>query len=101
MSYCDWGHLLKVVVICPGLRHVVAGDKEDLKDNVEEEGITSAVSNDSDSDGDDNEEASEIVVYGGFLTGYDLRETQTLWARPPFNSAGSEGWIDQSNRIKP
>jgi hypothetical protein len=82
VSYRDWGGLLKMVVICPSLRHVVSGDKEDIEDDVEEDGITSAVSNDSDSDGEDDEETSETVIYGGFQTGYDFRGTQTLWARP-------------------
>ncbi len=82
VSYRDWGGLLKMVVICPSLRNVVSGDKEDLENTIDEDGITGAVSNDSDSDGEDNENNPETVIYGGFQTGYDFRGTQTLWARP-------------------
>ncbi|WP_262342925.1 hypothetical protein [Haloplanus rubicundus] len=84
VSYRDWGGLLKMVVICPSLRNVVSGDQEDIEDDVEEDGITIAVSNDSDSDENSNkdEEGSETIIYGGFQTGYDFRGTQTLWARP-------------------
>jgi len=84
VSYRDWGGLFKMVVICPSLRHVVSGDQGDIEDDVEEDGITIAVSNDSDSDEDSNkdEEGSETIIYGGFQTGYDFRGTQTLWARP-------------------
>ncbi|QLC35727.1 hypothetical protein EFA46_015315 (plasmid) [Halarchaeum sp. CBA1220] len=91
VSYRDWGGLLKMVVICPSLRHVVSGEQAeaDLEDDVDEDGITSVVSpaqnqpDASDSDGCDAEtDALETVVYGGFQTGYDFRGTQTLWARP-------------------
>ena len=84
VSYRDWGGLFKMVVICPSLRHLVSGDQGDIEDDVEEDGITIAVSNDSDSDEDSNkdEEGSETIIYGGFQTGYDFRGTQTLWARP-------------------
>ncbi|WP_255152994.1 hypothetical protein [Halorarius halobius] len=82
VSYRDWGGLLKMVVICPSLRHAVSGDKEDIEDDVDEDGISIAVSNDSDSDDDADEEGSETIIYGGFQTGYDFRGTQTLWARP-------------------
>jgi hypothetical protein len=82
VSYRDWGGLLKMVVICPSLRHVVSGDKEDIEDDIDEDGISVAVSNDSDSDDDADENASETIIYGGFQTGYDFRGTQTLWARP-------------------
>jgi len=89
VSYRDWGGLLKMVVICPSLRHVVSGEQADLEDDVDEDGITSVVSaaqnqpDASDSDGSDAETDNiETVVYGGFQTGYDFRGTQTLWARP-------------------
>ena len=82
VSYRDWGGLLKMVVVCPSLRHVVSGDKEDIEGDVEKEGITAAASDDSDSDDDADEDASETIIYGGFQTGYDFRGTQTLWARP-------------------
>lgn len=82
VSYRDWGGLLKMVVICPSLRHAVSGDKEDIEYDVDEDGISIAVSNDSDSDDDADEEGSETIIYGGFQTGYDFRGTQTLWARP-------------------
>ena len=82
ISYRDWGGLLKMVVICPSLRHVVSGDKGDLEQTVDQDGITSAVSSDTDADNEGGEDAPETVVYGGFQTGYDFRGTQTLWARP-------------------
>jgi len=82
VSYRDWGGLLKMVVICPSLRHVVSGDTEDIEDDVDEDGISIAVSNNSDSDEDADEQGSETIIYGGFQTGYDFRGTQTLWARP-------------------
>ncbi|MFC5973741.1 hypothetical protein ACFPYI_20640 [Halomarina salina] len=88
VSYRDWGGLLKMVVICPSLRHVVSGEEADLEDAVDEDGITSVVSaaqtdsDTSDAETDSDSDAPETVVYGGFLTGYDFRGTQTLWARP-------------------
>jgi hypothetical protein len=74
VSYRDWGGLLKMVVICPSLRHVVTDTDEDDLDleDTETEGLSK-----SQADGD-----GELVVYGGFQTGYDFRGTQTLWARP-------------------
>ncbi|WP_254824857.1 hypothetical protein [Haloglomus halophilum] len=86
ISYRDWGGLLKMVVVCSSLRHVVSGGQEDLRDAVDEDGITSVVSasrqeskaNDAEAEAD----TQETVVYGGFQTGYDFRGTQTLWARP-------------------
>ncbi|WP_424016289.1 hypothetical protein ACOZ4N_01290 (plasmid) [Halorientalis pallida] len=74
-SYRDWGGLLKMVVICPSLRHVVTDPDEDEID----------LDNEIDGISDQQpEEASDddLVVYGGFQTGYDFRGTQTLWARP-------------------
>ncbi|WP_251344571.1 hypothetical protein [Haloplanus halophilus] len=89
VSYRDWGGLLKMVVICPSLRHVVSGEQADLEDAVDEDGITTVASaaqdqsDASDCDGRDSEtDTLETVVYGGFQTGYDFRGTQTLWARP-------------------
>jgi hypothetical protein len=79
VSYRDWGGLLKMVVICPSLRHVVSGTESDLEDAVDQDGVTGAVTGGG-SGGD--VEDSELVVYGGFQTGYDFRGTQTLWARP-------------------
>jgi len=87
VSYRDWGGLLKMVVICPTLRHVVTDGEADPENAIDEEGIANVVStgqsdpNESD-DTDAESDASETVVYGGFQTGYDFRGTQTLWARP-------------------
>lgn len=90
VSYRDWGGLLKMVVICPSLRHVVSGGEADLEDAVDEDSITSFVSaaqtdsdtSDAETDPHSDSDAPETVVYGGFQTGYDFRGTQTLWARP-------------------
>ena len=81
-SYRDWGGLLKMAVICPSLRHVVAGAAEtsDSGDDVDETaGLTHVA---SDGEAADESAQEELVVYGGFQTGYDFRGTQTLWARP-------------------
>jgi len=78
-SYRDWGGLLKMVIICPSLRHVVTTAKEGLE-GLDQEGLT-AVHQDHEDESPDTEQR-EIVVYGGFQTGYDFRGTQTLWARP-------------------
>ncbi|WP_436932013.1 hypothetical protein [Halosimplex halobium] len=78
-SYRDWGGLLKMVVICPSLRHVVEPPDQDLED-IDEEGITSNTQWREDCETGEIER--ETVVYGGFQTGYDFRGTQTLWARP-------------------
>ncbi len=81
-SYRDWGGLLKMAVICPSLRHVVAGAAEtsDSGDDVDETaGLTHVA---SDGEAADESVQEELVVYGGFQTGYDFRGTQTLWARP-------------------
>jgi hypothetical protein len=90
VSYRDWGGLLKMVVICPSLRHVVSGEEADLENAVDEDGITSVVSaaqtdsdtSDAETDSHSDSDALETVVFGGFQTGYDFRGTQTLWARP-------------------
>jgi len=70
-SYRDWGGLLKMFVVCPGLRHTVVGsDESGLED--ETGGVAAAADTDE----------TDLVVYGGFETGYDFRGTQTLWAKP-------------------
>lgn len=70
-SYRDWGGLLKMFVVCPGLEHTVTASEEpEVEENID--GVTS-VSGATDSD---------LIVYGGFETGYDFRGTQTLWAKP-------------------
>ena len=70
-SYRDWGGLLKMFVVCPGLEHTVSGS-EDTEFDDDPDGVTSVA---------DSDEA-DLVVYGGFETGYDFRGTQTLWAKP-------------------
>jgi len=70
-SYRDWGGLLKMFVVCPGLEHTVSGG-EDTEFDDDLDGVTSV--------GDSDE--ADLVVYGGFETGYDFRGTQTLWAKP-------------------
>ncbi|MDS0283930.1 hypothetical protein [Haloarcula onubensis] len=70
-SYRDWGGLLKMFVVCPGLEHTVTA-REDPEIEEDADGITT-VSGPNESD---------LVVYGGFETGYDFRGTQMLWAKP-------------------
>ncbi|RCU44276.1 hypothetical protein DU504_15960 [Haloplanus salinus] len=70
-SYRDWGGLLKMFVVCPGLEHIVSGS-EDTEFDDDPDGVTSV--------GDSDE--TDLIVYGGFETGYDFRGTQTLWAKP-------------------
>ncbi|MFC6942822.1 hypothetical protein ACFQE8_23160 [Salinirubellus sp. GCM10025818] len=70
-SYRDWGGLLKLFVVCPGLEQTVTGG-EASDPETDTKGLTAV----SEMDGTD------IVVYGGFETGYDFRGTQTLWAKP-------------------
>lgn len=74
VSYRDWGGLLKMVVICPSLRHVVSDtDGEDVGlSDTDTNGLSESQSQDND----------DLIVYGGFQSGYDFRGTQTLWARP-------------------
>jgi hypothetical protein len=70
-SYRDWGGLLKMFVVCPSLEHTVTASEEpEIEEDID--GVTS-VSGTTESD---------LVVYGGFETGYDFRGTQTLWAKP-------------------
>ncbi|WP_049986469.1 hypothetical protein [Halobellus rufus] len=70
-SYRDWGGLLKMFVVCPGLEHTVtASEDPEMEEDID--GVTS-VSGATEPD---------LVVYGGFETGYDFRGTQTLWAKP-------------------
>lgn len=78
-SYRDWGGLLKMVVICPSLRHTINPEPEVLEDTTDEEEPTTATQRLAPAEPEDG---SETVVYGGFQTGYDFRGTQTLWARP-------------------
>jgi hypothetical protein len=70
-SYRDWGGLLKLFVVCPGLEQTITGGDEPRVDDGTE-GVTAATERDD----------SALVVYGGFETGYDFRGTQTLWAKP-------------------
>jgi hypothetical protein len=70
-SYRDWGGLLKMFVVCPGLEHTVTAS-EDSEFEEHSDGITTV----------SGANESDIVVYGGFETGYDFRGTQTLWAKP-------------------
>ena len=80
LSYRDWGGLLKLFVVCPGLRQVVGPPEEAVDIDDEDDldalgGSRVRKAETADSDGD-------LVVYGGFETGYDFRGTQTLWAKP-------------------
>jgi len=81
LSYRDWGGLLKLFVVCPGLKQVVGPPEETVDIDDEEDDIDAlggsrvGDTGSADSDGD-------LVVYGGFETGYDFRGTQTLWAKP-------------------
>ena len=81
LSYRDWGGLLKLFVVCPGLKQVVSPPKEAVDINDEAEDLDAAlrshVGDTGVTDADEN-----LVVYGGFETGYDFRGTQTLWAKP-------------------
>jgi hypothetical protein len=70
-NYRDWGGLLKMFVVFPGLKHTVSGS-EDTEFDDHTNGVTSV--------GDSDE--TNLIVYGGFETGYDFRGTQTLWAKP-------------------
>jgi len=70
-SYRDWGGLLKMFVVCPGLEHTVSGS-EDAEFDDDPDGVTSVADSAS----------TDLTVYGGFETGYDFRGTQTLWAKP-------------------
>jgi hypothetical protein len=70
-SYRDWGGLLKLFVVCPGLEQTVTGG-EASDPETDTEGLTAV------SETDD----TELIVYGGFETVYDFRGTQTLWAKP-------------------
>jgi hypothetical protein len=70
-SYRDWGGLLKMFVVCPGLEHTVSGS-EDTEFDDDPDGVTSVGESDE----------TDLIVYGGFETGYDFRGTQTLWAKP-------------------
>ncbi|MFC7142863.1 hypothetical protein ACFQMA_23920 [Halosimplex aquaticum] len=70
-SYRDWGGLLKMFVVCPGLEHTVTAS-EDSEIEEDADGVTPV----------SRAHESDLVVYGGFETGYDFRGTQTLWAKP-------------------
>ena len=70
-SYRDWGGLLKMFVVCPGLEHTVTpSEGPEIEENAD--GVTTV----------SGAHESDLVVYGGFETGYDFRGTQTLWAKP-------------------
>ncbi|WP_318570667.1 hypothetical protein [Salinigranum marinum] len=80
LSYRDWGGVLKLFVVCPGLQHVI-GPPEEAVDIDDEDDIEAlGGSRVGDTGAADSDE--ELVVYGGFETGYDFRGTQTLWAKP-------------------
>ena len=70
-SYRDWGGLLKMFVVCPGLKHTITASKDPERDE-DTEGVTTVT----------GANESDLVVYSGFETGYDFRGTQTLWAKP-------------------
>jgi hypothetical protein len=58
-------------VVCPGLEHTISGS-EDTEFDDDTDGVTSVADSDE----------TDLIVYGGFETGYDFRGTQTLWAKP-------------------
>jgi len=80
LSYRDWGGLLKLFVVCPGLRQVVGSPEEAVDIDDENDLDALRAGRVREIEADDPEE--DLVVYGGFETGYDFRGTQTLWAKP-------------------
>ena len=80
LSYRDWGGLLKLFVVCPGLKQVV-GPPEGAVD-IDDEDDIDALGDRRVGDTGATDSDEELVVYGGFETGYDFRGTQTLWAKP-------------------
>lgn len=77
VSYRDWGGLLKMFIVCPGLRQAFNGDPDDeTASGAEQEGVMRAAA------GDRSHDDRKLVVYGGFETGYDFRGSQALWAKP-------------------
>jgi len=80
LSYRDWGGLLKLFVVCPGLKQVVGSPEEAVDIDDENDLDALRAGRVREIEADDPEE--DLVVYGGFETGYDFRGTQTLWAKP-------------------
>ena len=80
LSYRDWGGLLKLFVICPGLRQVVSPPEEAVDIDDEDDLNALGAGRVREAEAADSDE--DLVVYGGFETGYDFRGTQTLWAKP-------------------
>ena len=80
LSYRDWGGLLKLFVVCPALKQVVSPPEEAVDINDENDIDALGGSRVRKAETADSDE--ELVVYGGFETGYDFRGTQTLWAKP-------------------
>jgi len=96
LSYRDWGGLLKLFVVCPGLRQVV-GPPEEVVDIDDENDLDAlGAGRVRETEADDPEE--ELVVYGGFETGYDFRGTQTLWAKPILYFPDSETVVPDTGR---
>ncbi|AXG08338.1 hypothetical protein DU500_17855 (plasmid) [Haloplanus rubicundus] len=80
LSYRDWGGLLKLFVVCPGLKQVVGLPEEPVDIDDEDDIDALGAGHVGDTGAADPDE--DLVVYGGFETGYDFRGTQTLWAKP-------------------
>lgn len=84
LSYRDWGGLFKMFVVCPGLRREICPSDEpiDIDDEADLDALGSHPGSEREEDDNADEGDEELVVYGGFESGYDFRGTQTLWAKP-------------------
>jgi hypothetical protein len=84
LSYRDWGGLFKMFVVCPGLRREIGPPDEpiDIDDEADFDALGSHPGSEREEDDNADEGDEELVVYGGFESGYDFRGTQTLWAKP-------------------
>ena len=84
LSYQDWGGLFKMFVVCAGLRREIgpADEPIDIDDEVDFDALGSHPGPKREEDDNADERNEDLVVYGGFESGYDFRGTQTLWAKP-------------------
>jgi hypothetical protein len=101
LSYRDWGGLLKIFVVCPSLRQVVGPPKDVDIDEKDELNALEALSGPERENGntpDAEGESDELVVYGGFESGYDFRGTQTLWAKPILYFPASETIVPDTGK---
>ncbi|WP_136602848.1 hypothetical protein [Salinigranum halophilum] len=102
LSYRDWGGLLKLFVVCPGLRRVIGPPEEavdiDEKDGFNALGSLPGPECESGDAPDVEDGPNELVVYGGFESGYDFRGTQTLWAKPILYFPASETIVPDTGK---